>query len=387
MLCGADRLAGAERCAAVAGNDLPGRRDDPQQRVADRGEHGHGAARAGGRDAVVVALEGDQRRPGCLALDGDLRRVGERRQRAQRLRGAELADGAARALALVGDPDAPAVKVALRLGDRRGACGAPPGARQVLDRGLDDALALRAPRRADSDLDAVVLGQLRRLDGQAVRPGDHNRGHPVGAPHPGRAAQRDQHVVRGAGEMPEGHLLAQRAAEASRVRQRPDQREARLAPGHVLGRELQPVPLDLLARRVLDLDRHPIAAALPADLTWRPQLKPPQLAHQRRIGAIETGVDELTKQHRRLQVLVVREARLDVGAERLQAARRRRPADQRTARRGKVLAHRLAVTAGMAADRRHRPATRSKRVNLHVILLCEHPPGALQTRVAGIKHP
>jgi hypothetical protein len=29
----------------------------------------------------------------------------------------------------------------------------------------------------------------------------------------------------------------------------------------------------------------------------------------------------------------------------------------------------------MSADRRHRPASRPKRIDLHVVLLCEHPPG------------
>jgi hypothetical protein len=171
-----------------------------------------------GGDAVAVALERDQRRPRCLALDGDLGRVGKRRQHSQRLGGADLRDRPARALAGVGDAHAPAVEVTLRLAERRDLGGTPPGARRVLDRGLDDALALRPPGRADRDLDAVVLGQLRRLDRQPVGAGDHDRGHPVGAPHPGRAAQRDQDIVDRAGEVPERHLLAQHAAEAPRVR-------------------------------------------------------------------------------------------------------------------------------------------------------------------------
>jgi hypothetical protein len=44
----------------------------------------------------VVALEGDQGEPRRLALDANGRRVGGRRQRSQRLAGAELADRAAR---------------------------------------------------------------------------------------------------------------------------------------------------------------------------------------------------------------------------------------------------------------------------------------------------
>jgi hypothetical protein len=48
-----------------------------------------------------------------------------------------------------------------------------------------------------------------------------------------------------------------------------------------LGRQLQPVPLDLLAGRVLDLDRHLVAAAVPAYLAHRPQL-------QTRIAGLST---------------------------------------------------------------------------------------------------
>ena len=63
----------------------------------------------------------------------------------------------------------------------------------------------------------------------------------------------DEHLVHRLGQMAEGHLLAEHGPEAAGVRQRADQHERRLAPRG--DRQLQPVPLDLLAGRVIDLDR------------------------------------------------------------------------------------------------------------------------------------
>jgi tight adherence protein B len=58
--------------------------------------------------------------------------------------------------------------------DRR---GPPPRLGDVLDRGLDDALALRAARRADRDLNAVVLGHLPGVDREPVAARRDDRGH------------------------------------------------------------------------------------------------------------------------------------------------------------------------------------------------------------------
>src|SRR4051794_28326829 len=87
-------------------------------------------------------------------------------------------------------------------------------------------------------------------------------------------------------------------------------------------------------------------------------------------------------QHGRVHVRVVSEARLDVAAKRLQATRCPL-AVLAGALPGQVAAHRLAVSAGVTADRRHRPPARSERVDLHVVLPCKHPPGALLDQVAG----
>src|SRR5512143_746039 len=118
-------------------------------------------------------------------------------------------------------------------------------------------------RRADRDVDAIVLRELRELRVQAVSARDHRGGHPVDAPDAGAAAQGFEDLVQRAGEVPERHLLAEHRAEAARVRQRADQGISRLAPRSAL--KLKPVPLNLLTRRMVDLGRRRAAAALLAD--------------------------------------------------------------------------------------------------------------------------
>ena len=95
----------------------------------------------------------------------------------------------------IGDRDGPPVQVGLGLAERGDRSGAPPRARHVLDRLLDDALALRPPRRADPDLDAVMLGGLRELRRDPVSAGMHDGRHPIGPPRPRGAAQAAQHAV------------------------------------------------------------------------------------------------------------------------------------------------------------------------------------------------
>jgi len=78
------------------------RRDDGQQRLADAGADRDGPAGVRWWDAVAVALERDQRAARRLALDDDLGRERQRRQRPQRFGGAQLADRAVAAAAAVG---------------------------------------------------------------------------------------------------------------------------------------------------------------------------------------------------------------------------------------------------------------------------------------------
>src|SRR3954447_8753874 len=102
--------------------------------------------------------------------------------------------------------------------------------------------ALRAPRRADPHLDAVVLGDLRELGGEAIRAGDHDRGHAIGPPRAAGAAQPAQHPGDGVDEVGERHPLADPRPHAPREAQRADEHVGAFPPRR-LG-QLQPVPLD-----------------------------------------------------------------------------------------------------------------------------------------------
>ena len=167
--------------------------------------------------------------------------------------------------------------------------------------------------------------------------------------------------------MREAHALADHRAAAPRERQRADEHVRRLAPRR-LG-QLQPVELDLLARLVRELDGHAVPAG-PARLAARPQPEQPQLPHERHVGAIEPELEDLAIEHRPVDVRVIDEPRDEVVTKRLQAARRR------LALRGgpgQILADRLAVTAGVPRDRRHRPAPPRQGVDLHIVLLSQHP--------------
>ncbi len=158
----------------------------------------------------------------------------------------------------------------------------------IVDRLLDHPLALRPARRADRDLNAVVLGHRRRLGPQPVASRVDERRHPVGPPRAGGAAQPAQHAVQRLGQVREALTLAEAAAQLPRVRQRADQ-HVRLRAPRRLG-QLQPVQLQLLARLVLEPDRELHPAGLAA-LAHRPQPQLADLAHQRRVGAIEPQPD------------------------------------------------------------------------------------------------
>jgi hypothetical protein len=105
-----DELAAAGGRATMRRDEHTGGRDDPQRRLAETREHRHPRARLGGRDAVAVALEGDQSARRDDPLDPQLGRVSDRRQRQQRLGGCPLRDRQALAAALVSDLDTRAIE-------------------------------------------------------------------------------------------------------------------------------------------------------------------------------------------------------------------------------------------------------------------------------------
>ena len=115
VLGAAQLLPGAGRCAAVPRDAPAGGGEDLHVQLAEAGRHGHGLADQAGRDAVVVALERDERRAPDDALNFKLRRKRVRRQAEQALLAGELGDRQPAARAAVGDRDRPPVQVGLRL--------------------------------------------------------------------------------------------------------------------------------------------------------------------------------------------------------------------------------------------------------------------------------
>jgi hypothetical protein len=168
MLGASQHLAGAVRGAAMPRDPPPGLRVDLQVHVPEPSANDHGLRRVAGRNAVAVALKRDQ----CVVGDDTfglvLGRERQLRQDEQRLAGGELTDRAPPTLAPVGDRDAPAVKVGLRLRRRGHRRRAPPRLGDVLDRLLDNTLALRPVRRAHRDGHAIVLRRGRCFRSEAV---------------------------------------------------------------------------------------------------------------------------------------------------------------------------------------------------------------------------
>jgi hypothetical protein len=146
-----------------------------------------------------------------------------------------------------------------------------------------------------------------------------------------------------------------------------DENVGRLTPRRLP--ELQPVELDLLARLVLKLDGHAVPAG-PARLAARPQPEQPQLPHERHVGTIEPKLDDLAVEHRPIDMRILDEPRHAVLAKRIDAARHWRAQRRRP---GQIAAHGLAVTAGVPRNRKHRPAPPRQGVDLHIVLLSQHP--------------
>ena len=171
--------------------------------------------------------------------------------------------------------------------------------------------------------------------------------------------------------------VAEHRPQPPGMREGADQDVGLLAPGG-LG-QLPPVQLQLLAGLVVDLDRRRLSAGA-AGQAGRAQLQPAQLAHHGRVGALEAELRQLAEQHAGEDVVVLGEAGAQVVAVGLQAAGRSLALGAIVAQIG---ANGLSIAAGVAGDGRDRPPPFGKCVDLHVVLLCEHSPGASR-RFAGI---
>ena len=269
--------------------------------------------------------EGDAGVVGDDARDLGRGRERRRREGEQRLGIGQLADRGAftarsSAFALVTDGGAEDVEGALGLLGGRRCHGAPPASRNEAHGGLDRTLSIAAPGRTGLDDGAVVLGHRSEGGLHVAGPRHDHRGQAVGAPHPRRPAQAPQHLVHGLDEVGLVHLLGQHAADLARVRQRAQQHVGRRSPRSVAA--LEPVPLDLLARRMVDLDG--VAALDPgAGLAVRPE---PGQAHLAGEGGVAQRIAEppdLVIEGRGPDVRIVDEPRRQVLGERLERVGRR----------------------------------------------------------------
>ena len=196
MAVGADGGAGAVGCPVVHGDHHPAGGGDLDDRGAEPVRHGHRAVGQLRRHGVAVAAEGDQGLRGHLPGHGQHRGGGPGRQRRQRFGGGESTDAAAGPVRL-DDPQAGvglggAERVQPGLGLPEGGLvgqGPPPALRRGVVGLLHHSLAVTAPRRADRDLDPVVLGDLGERGRDPPRRRVTHGGHPVEPPLPGQAAQ------------------------------------------------------------------------------------------------------------------------------------------------------------------------------------------------------
>lgn len=158
----------------------------------------------------------------------------------------------------------------------------------------------------------------------------------------------------------------------ARMRQRPQQHIADPTPRRPA--PLEPVPLDLLARRVGDLDR--VAAGDPVTrLAMRAQPRGAQLADEGRVAERVAQPAHLIEQRRRPHVWVIGEPGLQIRHKQRKRIRLGPPAGTGLPAL-EIRLDRAPVTVDMAADRDIRPAPLPECLNLHVFSLCEHEPRA-----------
>ena len=159
------------------------------------------------------------------------------------------------------------------------------------------------------------------------------------------------------------------AAGAARARQRTEQHVGGPAPGGLTA--LEPVPLDLVAGRVLDLDGVPAGHAR-ARLAVGPQADQADLASEGGIAAGVTELADLVEKRARPYVRVVDEPGRQVRDEPLQCALLGPPAYSRLLLTLQVVLDRPPVSSDVAADRCLRPPSFPECIDLHVFSLCDH---------------
>jgi hypothetical protein len=295
----------------VPGDDDPAGGGDVDELATDRTGHHHPCCGQFGRHRIAVAAVGHQRLARGGALLGHDHRIRLHRNGLQRLGVGEDGNGAA---ALTGGPHpgittcaAKAVEVGLGLlGCDIVGQGAPPALRGSVIGLLHHTLAVAAPRRAHRHRDRIVFGHPGEGGGDPPRARITHRRHPVEPPRLGHPAQGPADPVQALHQVRLiGHWL-QRCAPLARMGQRPDQQMRRAAPPPRRRwiRQIQPVPLGFVSRRMLD-DRVGPVRRRPAFLAHRPQPTRPDVTSQARIRQREPEPFKLIAQRARPQMRVL----------------------------------------------------------------------------------
>jgi hypothetical protein len=361
----------------VAGDHRPPGRDDVQVVLAEPVPDGDPHPRHPGRDRVEVALEGDQRLRADRPFRLQLGRKGQGGRREQGLGRGELRDShlhSVDAAAALVHPDGELVDAGLGLLDADAVRDrAPPALRGSVVGLFDHAFAVAATGRADRDLNAVELRDPGERGGDLAAGGVADGRHPVEPPPPDGPPEPAQHLVEGLDQVREVLRLRQHRPPPARMRKRPHQQMgvAIDTPARRRLGQLDPVELDLLARRVLDHRPVPALRCV-AGLAVRPDLVAAKRTREGRIGAPAAELDQLVEESGGPQVRVVGEPLAAVVQERYERIRGLAALPRRTLA-VQVGADRLAVASQMAGDRRDRPALATQRVRVEVFLHREHP--------------
>src|SRR5438128_2991673 len=366
MLVEATDDAGAVGLAAVASEPDPRRRDDLQVLTAESVTDQHGRALQPGQDRVAVAAPGDQAGVADLAADLDQGRVGLLGQRQQVFVASHLNHGATAPTAGVASLDAEALVIALGLlgGLHRGRT--PPALSAVVVVFLDLPLSTRPVGRADVDRHPIVAGQGGEPWQQVAGLDVHRGRHPVDAPAPGGAAEQAQNPVHCLGQVGLVLALSEGAAELGRVGEG-GLKQVRLASPGSLG-QLQPVPLDLLPRLVLDLGRDP---AVSTRAVWadRPQRALPDLSCEALVAAPVAELVDLAVKHRGPDVGVVTEPDSDVPLDAGEGVRLGRASLSGLTTLANIGTDGATVEAGVPGDGGDGPPSPGQCHDFHVFLL------------------
>ena len=311
------------------------------------------AADQAGGNRVAVPPQRDQRVRCHGAYFDDLGGERNRWQSQQRLSFGKLTDRRAVTTTPISGGGAPRIERRLGLGRRGDAGGPPPRLGQVVDRLLHDTLAVPVTGRARVHAHAVVLRDRREAPLDLAGLWVDDRGHAVDPPTPRRAAEPAQDLVDTHDEMGLVIGVGEPASELARTRQGADEHERLGAPRGL--DQLEPVPLDLLPGRVLDVHVGPPVRRR-ARLTVRPQLAVTDLAGEGLVAPLEPERDDLVEQHRGPHMRIVSQALAHVGLEPVEPVRLGLGPHPRLSFSVQVGPDRLAVPAGVSSDGRDRPA-------------------------------